>query len=103
MMLPPQVARVLERTPVERWGYLALLIDGEGGAQIMSRGELASWLRSNDLGDLADEAVARRVPPRGLLLLDLGRDGARFRVFGGERSRPGVPRGRTTPPRRITR
>lgn len=63
----------------------------------MTRGELMSWLRQNDLHDLAAEAEARRVPPGALLLLFAGQSGPRFVVAGGEKHIPGVPRGRTRP------
>lgn len=96
--LPAHVERVLRKTPLSRWAHLAVLLDGESGdAQVMSRGELASWLRANDLGDLASEATSRRVPPTCLLILALGSEGPRFRVLGAPPRAPGVPRGRTSP------
>ena len=95
------ITRVLSKTPPHLWGAYALLVDGEeGGATLLSRGSLAPWLRSHDLGDLADEAAARAArPATGLLLLILGGDGPRFKVFGGDVRRPGFPRGRVTPRR----
>lgn len=97
--LPPMVERVLRRTPVAHWRHYAVIVDsGEGGAQLMTRGELAPWLRAADLHELADEAAARAArPSTGLLLLTLTREGPRFHVLGGEQRRPGVPRGRTRP------
>lgn len=96
--LPPSVAKVLARTPPRLWGAYAVIVDvEEGGAKLMTRGELGPWLRANDLAELADEATARAARPTGLLLLLLGRDGPRFKALGGDVRRPGVPRGRTRP------
>ena len=95
------ITRVLAKTPPHLWSSYALLVDEqEGGAKLMMRGELAPWLRSNDLGDLADEAAARAArPSTGILLLILGSDGPRFRVFGGELRAAGIPRGSVFPRR----
>jgi hypothetical protein len=96
--VPASIARVLSKTPRQAWGSFAVVVDDElGTVELRSRGELASWLRANDLPDLADEALARRVGDGGILLLTIGRDETRFRVLGGRVRAPGVPRGRTSP------
>lgn len=86
--LTPAIRRVLQRTPVAQWSAYSVLLDSEAGEmQLMTRGELAGWLRANDLPTLAAEAASRRVPFGGLLLLVLGSEGPRFHVLG-KRGRP---------------
>lgn len=80
--LGPDARRVLRRTPVAQWSALALVIDGETGSRVMSRGELVAMLRSGDLHDLAREAETRRVPPGALLVLGISQaDGPILRVL----------------------
>lgn len=102
-MSPPDVAaralvRILGRTPQHQRSKLAVIADEESGeVRLTKRSELAEWLRSNDLGDLGDEAELRRVPPGALLVLFLRAAGPRFVIVGGDRRIPGRPRGRTRP------
>lgn len=81
-LLPAEIAATLKRMPASRWHMMALLLNGEdGSARLMSRGELTSWLRANDLGTLAHEAGARRVAPGAILALILRDAGPKFVVL----------------------
>lgn len=98
--LTPEIERILDRTPRDRWSAYAVLVDEEtSSAKLMVRGELVAQLRAGDLLDLASEAANRRVPPGGLLVLFLGQQGPKFQIIGVERRAPGVPRGSTAPRR----
>lgn len=73
--LSPTTRGVLRRTPPARWSLYALLLDGEDRSRVMTRRELAAWLRASDLPGLAHEATTRRVPPGCILALRLRDDG----------------------------
>ena len=78
----PEIARVLERTPLKRWPAFAVLLDSEThDTRLMLRGALAALLRANDLGALAHEAMSRRVAEGEMLALVLGRERTYFRVM----------------------
>lgn len=84
--LTPEILRALRKTDPRRWSAYAMLLDAEDrSVRLMSRGELAAWLRTNDLAGLADEAASRRVPQGAILALILGSAGPRFRVLADPR------------------
>jgi hypothetical protein len=86
--LGPEVRAVLRRTPVRAWSGLALLLLEDGRTSIMSRGDLASMLRNDDLGTLADDISRRAAPAGSLLVLSLRGEGPRvFTLFGDEHSK----------------
>ncbi len=84
--LRPEILRALRKTDPRRWSAYAMLLDPEDrSVRLMTRGELAAWLRANDLAGLADEAASRRVPQGAILALVLDSDGPRFRVLSDPR------------------
>jgi len=87
--LGAHVARTLERVHPKRWHLLVLRWDCEDGSiAIMPRGALAAWCRANDLGRLADEVMAKRVPTGCLLALLLRDGGPVWHVIGAGRRAP---------------
>jgi hypothetical protein len=79
--LTPEVERMLSRTPIAHWASMALVLDPESSARLMTRGQLAAELRGNDLSVLAHECEVRRVAFGGLLVLFVSDAEARFRVL----------------------